>query len=220
MKLFNVLYRGFHRMCSRPSERGEYSSGLWPDEVRSIALEWCRDVQGKALEIGCGEGLFVSQLIQQNLELDVWGVDNDSCRLEQAGEKAAAMGQRICLAKEDACNISFASGYFDAVICINVLFNLDSFLTVTKVLAEMQRVCKPGGRIIFDFRNSRNPALKVKYGLARYYDATVQKIHLKTYSPGQINHALKQLGLTVTRSRFLGFFIPGYAPVIVIEAKK
>jgi ubiquinone/menaquinone biosynthesis C-methylase UbiE len=218
MNIMNSLYCRLHRFFSKETERGEYSGGAWQDLTRSAALEFCRGTQGKVLEIGCGEGLFVSQLKQRYPDLGVWGVDNDNRRLQQAGARAAALGLQIHLSTEDAVRLSFSDGYFDAVVCINVLFNMDSLETVTKVVAEMRRVCRRGGKIIFDFRNSLNPVLEVKYGLARYYDETVRDIHLKTYSLTEIENTAARAGLKIIRTRCIGFFIARYAPIIVVEA--
>ena len=114
----------------------------------------------------------------------------------------------------------FDSDFFDAIVCINVFFNMDSLKSIELALKEMKRSCKNTGRIIFEFRNSANPLLKIKYKLARYYDGTVRDLHLNTYDPAQIEEILNNLDLIVTRKKFIGFPVPRIAPVIMIEAKK
>ena len=84
----------------------------------------------------------------------------------------------------------------------------------------MKRVSSNSASLIFDFRNSHNLLLRVKYGLAKYYDPSVSDLPLKTYSPKLIKRILKELDLTVVKQRPLGFSLFGLAPIIIIEAKK
>lgn len=122
------LYNFFHQLISRPQERGEYSAGNWQDKVRMAALFLCRDISaGRALEIGCGEGLFLTQLAKAHPGLECQGIDNSFSRIEQARIRIQKMkldnGQAQC---QDGERLDFSDNYFDVVICINVFFNLPS----------------------------------------------------------------------------------------------
>ena len=219
--MLKKIYTWFHNLTSPAYERGEYSSGYWQDIVRRQALFLCRDLKGRLLEVGCGEGLFLARASAQNPDLEIQGVDNNASRLEKAGVVCKERKlNNISLSLEDAGDLSFADGSFDAVVCINVFFNLDSFQAVREVMIRLKHVCKNGGRIIFDFRNSLNPLLKVKYRLARYYDPTVKALPLNTYSPGQIESLVKELGLNIIRRRYVGFALRRFAPIIIIETQK
>ena len=220
MKLFDMIYRPLHRFFGRPAERGEYSSGRWQDEVRRNALELCRGESGKALEIGCGEGLFALQLKQQEAGLEVRGIDNDTGRLERAAARARERGLEIAFSFADAGRLPFPDDSFDVVICVNVFLNLGSLETVRAALSEMKRVCRKGGALIFDYRNARNPLLNIKYALAPYYDHSVRQLRLSTFAPSRINTILRDAGLRVERQRNLGFFISPVAPLIIVEAIK
>ena len=210
------IYRFLHRLASRTGEKGEYSGGYLQDRIRREALSLCRHAEGRLLEIGCGEGLFLTQVTGQNRRLEVWGIDNDDARL-----KAAALRLRnVNLSRQDAAKLSFEDGYFDMVICINVLFNMRSIDEVKRTLEEMKRVCRDDGRIIFDFRNSANPILPLKYKLAKYYDDTLKGLPLNTYSIGAVTDILKETGLAVSNKRFIGLPRGALAPVIMIGAVK
>jgi len=218
MRILDMLYRPLHRLSSRPSERGEYSSGVWQDMVRRAVLDLCRGKRGTALEIGCGEGLFAGQLKQREPGLEVRGVDNDGARLEQAKAKARERGLEIDFSLCDAGRLPFPDASFDLVVCANVFLILGSLGAIENFLSEMKRVCKNDGSIIFDYRNSRNPLLRLKYALAPYYDHSVRHLRLTTCDPRWIERVLRGLGLKVARQRNLGFFIRGLAPLIVVEA--
>ena len=213
--MITKIYRWFLKLTSAPGEKGEYSSGYLQDRIRKEALALCNNATGRLLEIGCGEGLFLAQIAEQNRNIEVWGIDNDDARL-----KAAALRlPNVNLSRCDAADLFFKDGYFDTVICINVLFNMRSIDEVKRTLKDMKRVCKPDGCIIFDFRNSLNPFLFIKYRLARYYDNTLKGLPLRTYSPKEVESALKELGMIAVKKRLVGFNSRFLAAANVVEAK-
>ncbi len=216
--MIKKLYYWLHAKISRPDERGEYSSGLWQDMVRQQAIDWCRTTKGRLLEVGCGEGLFLGRAVEANLQMELWGVDNSSARIEQANKRLA--GKNAHLSVEDAANLSFSGGFFDKVICINVFFNMPTMDIVKKTLLQMKRVSRNDARLIFDFRNAGNLLLFLKYKFAPLYDATVRNLPLKTYSLGQIRNLLNEVGLEIVLLNYLGASCKKWAPVILVEARK
>ncbi|MDD2689992.1 MAG: class I SAM-dependent methyltransferase [Candidatus Omnitrophica bacterium] len=219
--MINKIYYWFHRLTSKTEQRGQYSAGHWQEKVRQEALSLCRDTKGRVLDVGCGEGLFLVQLKAQNPVLEIWGIDNNALRIEEAKRKCKEKDfQNINLTLEDSSKLNFEDEYFDTIVCINVFFNLRSFALVKQTLQELKRVCKKTGRIIFDFRNRNNPLLLFKYSLARFYDSTVKDLPLKTYSPGQIQSLLKDLGLEIVEKKFIGSPLKNFAAVIVLEVRR
>ncbi|HQQ06790.1 MAG TPA: class I SAM-dependent methyltransferase [Candidatus Omnitrophota bacterium] len=214
----NGLYSWMHDKASRPDERGEYSSGVWQDQVRKQALAWCGNARERVLEAGCGEGLFLSQLRQQNPGLELWGIDTSKSRIEQAAGRIS--DPRIHLSVGDASRLPFPDDFFDTAVCINVVFNMPSFGTVRDAFVQMSRVVKKGGQVIFDFRNAANPLLAVKYGLAPWYDKTVRDLPLKTYYMRDMDRLLKDLGLEVIEKKFIGTMALFGASVIMMNARK
>ena len=210
------IYSWLHNLSSRPEERGEYSSGHWQDMARQETLDLCRYTKGRVLEVGCGEGLFIENLVKKSPNLEVYGVDNDEERLNAA--RARLIG--VNLSKQDAAGLSFEDGYFDAVICVNVLFNMRTKDDVRRALTEMKRVCKTGGSIIFDIRNSANPIIIAKYALAKYYDDTLKGLPLKTYSVKEIEDVLKSLSMKIVDKKYIGLKSRIFSFVIVMEAKR
>lgn len=216
--MIKKIYFWIHAKTSRPDERGEYSSGLWQDMVRKQAIDWCRTTKGRLLEVGCGEGLFLGQAAEANPQIELWGVDNSSARIEQANKRLA--GKNAHLSVEDAANLPFSDGFFDKVICINVFFNMPTMDIVKKALLQMKRVSRNDAGLIFDFRNAGNPLLFLKYKFAPLYDATVRNLPLKTYSLGQIRNLLNEVGLEIVSLNYLGAACKKWAPVILVEARK
>lgn len=206
---------------SRPEERGEYSSGHWQEMVRAKALELCRRDEGNVLEVGCGEGLFLAKLAQEKRDLDIYGVDIWKDILDKAKKKFEENNiTNVKLHHCDASSLIFENNFFDVVVCINVFFNLPSEGIFYKSLQEISRVCKSGGKIIFDIRNSMNPFLWVKYKLAKYYDETVKDLPLKTYRLKKVTLTLKQHNFEIINKIYIGFPHSLFAPIIIIEARK
>ncbi len=214
-------YYWLHKFISKPEEKSEYSSGYWSGRIREKALILFRGLSGRILDIGCGEGLFLVQLANQNPNLQIWGIDNDSQRLRQAQEKAKEKNlQNINLFLQEATGLNFSDEYFDAVVCINTIHNLESIDIVRKVLCEMARVCKKKGRVVFEFRNIANPLLYFKYKLAPLYDQTVKELPLKSYGLGDMRLLLDEAGLNIINKICIGFPLKSMAPVIMLETEK
>lgn len=219
--MINKFYQWLHQASSRPEERNEYSGGNWQDKVRRSALEMVGRGPQRVLEIGCGEGLFLAQLGKSSPGIELWGVDNNPQRIKQARQRLMALGlDKVHLSCEDGVSINFPGGFFDTVVCINVLFNLPAIEAVMKVFGEMSRVIKPSGRIVFDIRNSANPLLGIKYFLAPYYDPSVKGLPLRTYSGLEAESILDRAGFRVLKKEHLGFGFRALSPLIVYLGEK
>ncbi len=218
--LFKVYY-WLRKVIAGSSLTGEYSSGIWQEEVRAKAADLCKDSNGLFLEVGCGEGLFLEKIALINKSVQIYGVDNCNERIERARKrikKKNIADVRLFLSNGE--QLPFKDNYFDVIVCVNVIFNLSSFDHVGKILNEIKRVCKKNGKITFDFRNKRNPLVNMKYKLAPSYDPTVKHLPLKTYNLGQIKRQLNVMGLQIIKINYIGFFLDILAPIILLEARK
>ncbi|HAJ57178.1 MAG TPA: hypothetical protein DCL35_05350 [Candidatus Omnitrophica bacterium] len=220
--MIDKLYELLLRVTSRPKERGEYSAGYWQAKIRQAAIGLAGGYTGRLLEVGCGEGLFLKGLHRINAGLRLYGVDSWDRMLERARQLLAENENTVTFSKADGRHLPFDNGFFDAVVCVNVFLNVEGLSVVRQILEEMARVCRPGGRIIVEFRNSFNPLLVLKFRLASFYDATVRerKLPLNTYRREDIVDLLKGFDFSVTRGLYLDFPIKKFAPIIILEAQK
>ena len=98
----------------------------------------------RLLDVGCGNGAAAIQLAQR-LDLDVVGVDLDSEQITAANAATAADGSvRFLVA--DAARLPFADGEFDLVYTNKTTHHVPDW---QHALAEMARVLKPGGRLVY-----------------------------------------------------------------------
>ena len=109
----------------------------------------------RILEVGVGTGINTS-LYPRNCHIT--GIDLSSSLLEKARDRVRREGLRnVRLMEMDAANLTFADDSFDIVYAPYLVSVVPD---PVRVVQEMRRVCRPGGRIIIlnHFR-SANPAL-------------------------------------------------------------
>jgi phosphatidylethanolamine/phosphatidyl-N-methylethanolamine N-methyltransferase len=98
----------------------------------------------RILEVGVGTGI---NLALYPRECAVTGVDLSPSMLAKAEERVAKKGMRnVRLFEMDAADLKFADDSFDIVYAPYLMSVVPDPITVA---AEMRRVCRPGGRIIF-----------------------------------------------------------------------
>ena len=120
-------------------------------ERKTRLLELLAGVEGKVLDIGCGPGIMVADIL--DLGCRFWGVDGsprmiDQC-LKQFGDSPDA---RFDVMNAEA--LRFPDDSFDAVTCVGVI---DRVTRPEQAIAEMARVLKPNGRLLISFPNLVSP---------------------------------------------------------------
>jgi len=100
------------------------------------------------LDVGCGTGVFLPALAGiVGAAGRVVGLDHSAAFLEEARRRlaGASLDGRVELVEGDAHQLPFGDATFDAVHCERVMMHLaDPGLA----LREMQRVVRPGGRVL------------------------------------------------------------------------
>jgi phosphatidylethanolamine/phosphatidyl-N-methylethanolamine N-methyltransferase len=109
----------------------------------------------RILEVGVGTGINASLYPSH---CHVTGIDLSTSMLDKARERVARQGLRnIRLLEMDAVSLTFADNSFDIVYAPYLVSVVPD---PVKVVKEMRRVCRPGGRIvILNHFRSANPVL-------------------------------------------------------------
>ena len=120
---------------------------------------------GRVLEVGVGTGLTLSRY-PANAQLT--GIDLCPRMLGLAKQRASALpGRDIRLSVMDAESLDFADDSFD---CVTVPYVLSVTPNPERLVAEIRRVCRPGGHIVIvnHFTGSRfwRPMERVVHSLA------------------------------------------------------
>lgn len=111
---------------------------------RREAVEYINGRCGKVLEIGVGTGL---SLKHYRSHLDVTGVDVSAEMLAKARRKVRELDLTHVteLREMDARKLDFPDDHFDTVVAMHLVSVVPE---PNKVVAEMARVCKPGGEVL------------------------------------------------------------------------
>jgi len=150
MSILKNKWENFHH------SKGSTQTALeWPDEyVVRAAKRWLNDESIKnILDLNCGGGRHSALLAQ--FDLNVFSSDLSMTALNQAKGLLKKRGANSNLINANSLILPFKSSFFDAVVFWRALhvFQRDD---IPKVIAEIQRIIKPGGYILFSTRSNRN----------------------------------------------------------------
>jgi arsenite methyltransferase len=96
------------------------------------------------IELGCGPGFYSCGIARRFPKISVIGVDRSESQLKLARERALILRLHNCSFKRlNALELSYADAEFDIVLASRLFTILPD---QNRVIAEMYRVLKPGGR--------------------------------------------------------------------------
>jgi ubiquinone/menaquinone biosynthesis C-methylase UbiE len=137
------------RVYARHASRYDLWANLTEARARRRALEVAAVRDGEAvLEVAVGTGLLFVELLARNPHGRTVGIDLTPAMLERARGKAERSGLTNWeLRTGDAAALDCAEGSFDLVVS-TYMFDLLSEADVERVLAELARVLRHGGRAV------------------------------------------------------------------------
>ncbi|MGD2056443.1 MAG: class I SAM-dependent methyltransferase [Gammaproteobacteria bacterium] len=98
--------------------------------------------EARVLDVGCGTGVHLD--LYRKAGCKPYGIDASAAMLDVARER---LGERADLRLGDATRMPYTEASFDLILCMLVLHEMEQEMRLA-VLAEMQRVLAPGGRIL------------------------------------------------------------------------
>jgi ubiquinone/menaquinone biosynthesis C-methylase UbiE len=105
---------------------------------------------GTALDIGCGSGVYLEELLQKGFDACGMDISNEMLSVTRNRLAGAIAEGRLRLAAGDVEHIPFDRNEFDLVICVGVFGYL---LRDEAAIAEILRVLKPGGYLLLNLTN-------------------------------------------------------------------
>jgi ubiquinone/menaquinone biosynthesis C-methylase UbiE len=148
-----------------------YSQYWWSTRFYAMLVKKHGPESGRVLEVGCGLGHLLARLVDQ---YDVYGADINQWALKQA-YRNVPKGKFLCLSIEDLR--AFPDNFFQVVIAKHVAEHLSN---PQLAIAEMSRVLKPSGFLLFSTPNTDSLARSVKKEMwIGYQDPT----HINLLSP-------------------------------------
>jgi SAM-dependent methyltransferase len=138
--------------------------GRWTRAAGTIFLDWVAPPSGaRWLDVGCGTGVFTELVLDTCAPATMIAIDPSAAQIEPARKKPVA--QRADFRVADAQTLPFPDSAFDVITSALVI----NFIPDRpRALAEMRRVCHPGGLIagyVWDFAAQRSPSSPIRSGL-------------------------------------------------------
>jgi ubiquinone/menaquinone biosynthesis C-methylase UbiE len=151
---------------------------------------------GYVLDVATGNGGFINFLVENLKDYrEITGIDCNERPLEAAHESHAQ--ENIHFMRMDAARMDFPDRHFDTVCIANSLHHIAD---LPSVLAEMRRVCKPGGHFIISemYRDGQSET-QLTHVLLHHWWAAIDTaegiIHHETFTRQQVLEIIKKLGL-------------------------
>jgi len=118
------------------------AEAIWPQEEAIFDRHPLGDAA--VLDVGCGTGEILARLAGKYPRATFTGIDLEEPHLERAAARCAELGGRVRFERGDAMALRFADASFDRVVCRHLV---QAVPDAVRVLAEIQRVLRPGGRV-------------------------------------------------------------------------
>ncbi|MGH3114064.1 MAG: glycosyltransferase [Gaiellaceae bacterium] len=205
-----IYVRGYRRYF-RADDRRDPFHALYEAKRRALVDDFAGRERLRLLDVGGGYGRIAGPLAELH---DVTLCDISPEMLEEARRRWPG----LALVEADARRLPFGDSEFDAVLAVDLLPHLPD---LAEGLAELARVARPGGEVVFDTTNA-SPWWVLAYpsyvnwrprrllrtmrggGVLPEWQALVRHHH-----PGDVRRALETVGLAVARAQAFG---PRWSP--------
>lgn len=162
----------------------------------------------RVLEVGCGNGYYLSLLNRLKLNLDLTGIDNDKLALKDGVKFISDKKVKLILA--DASKISFPNNSFNKIVMSEVIEHVNDEKAVLK---EIFRVLEKGGILTLTTCNIDYPFFwdPVNWSLQHIFKthiksgfwAGIWNQHTRLYKKDQVEKLIKNAGFKIEQSESL-----------------
>ncbi len=125
-----------------------YNPRFWKDVVKDFRDYWNLNSDSSVLDVGCGKGFMLYDLVKLLPGISIAGVDISSYAIENSVESIKPF-----LKVANATSLPYEDKSFDVVISINTIHNLEEEELIIS-LKEMERVSKKFSFITVDAYNN------------------------------------------------------------------
>lgn len=123
------------------------------------------NLKGNVLDAGCGEGSITLWFAKYNKDINFYGVDFSRIGIEMAKSRAGNLANATFIIA-NLKNPPFPDGFFDLIYMQSVIEHLVDY---PKVLRELKRVLKKGGRMLIRVANGARDSKKLLPSLFSYF---------------------------------------------------
>jgi SAM-dependent methyltransferase len=174
---------------------------IWNEEMRTEAIEMLDlEADDRVLDVGCGTGFGTEGLL--DVVEEVHALDQSPHQLSKAYDKFGKRG-RVRFHLGDAERLPFADDAFDVVWSSG---SIEYWPNPVEALAELRRVCKPGGEVLVVGPN---------YPKSSVFQKLADAIML-FYDEAEADRMFEAAGFEDVTHRLMG---PSYDPDIAITTR-
>jgi ubiquinone/menaquinone biosynthesis C-methylase UbiE len=166
-------------------QRGKEQRGNLETNLQFLARAALLKPGDRILEIGCGIGTVVHELVQQGY--DVQGTDISRVAIEYGRNKYGD----IRLDVQPAEQLPFEDGSFDVVLSFDLF---EHIARIERHVAEVQRVLRAGGCYLFQTPNKWSNAV---FETLAHKSLAWRRAHPSLHTPGQLKRRLAKAGFDV-----------------------
>lgn len=117
------------------------ANAIWPQEER-LFDRYALPSRAHIADVGCGTGEITARLAARYPHAEITGIDILETSVNYARERHRDLAPRVQFIPGDAFGLQYPANEFDLVVCRHLTQCVPD---PEHVLAELQRICKPGG---------------------------------------------------------------------------
>jgi len=192
-----------HQPERRLKKQAEYY-----EQPRRELLPYIPAQARRVLDIGCGAGALGRTLKEERGTPEVVGVEI----VEEAARKAEAVLDRVFVGSIEAMDLPFEDGYFDCIVCADVLEHL---IDPEAALRKLARLLADGGVIVMSLPNARffEVLAVLSSGAWPYQDAGIlDYTHFRWFTRASLPGFVAAAGLEAVEIQPLSMIGPAAVP--------
>lgn len=139
-----AYFRAFHEQLPNANDLFTVLRTRSNDTSYSLLAKAVASNASNVLDLGCGDGNLIDELLAHLPKASIYGVDVASPQITIAKRRYSAES-RVHLETADALHLPFEDGFFDCVVAHQFLNFLPA---IHPYLREVARVLKPDGRLL------------------------------------------------------------------------
>lgn len=167
-------------------ERGKEQRGNLQTNLEFLSRTGLLRPGDRILEIGCGIGAVVSELVRQGCH--VTGTDISRVAIEYGQSKYPGLDLQVQPAEE----LAFADEMFDVVLSFDLF---EHIARIDRHVSEVHRVLKPQGYYLFQTPNKLSNAT---FETLSHRSLKWRRYHPSLHTPGQLRRRLARHGFEVS----------------------
>ncbi len=167
--------------------------------------------QDRILDLGCGPGSFLWTVQKAHPGIHAVGADVASDQLifarETLAKESGAKNIEFVQISETQQQLPFESGSFDVVSMIELVEHIHPYFAHS-ILRDVQRVLKPGGRLLITTPNYRSLWPFIEFGLERFGGVKYHDQHINKFTPNAFVKFLESAGYEIKKLRSIFVVAP------------